>query len=95
MTRLRPYVPAPEDITVSVKVMFDIRFKPDAERGGFSVTCRQLPEVAAHGATFTIARAAARRAITAAVEDRVDKGEFPRLRFVSPPRRSRELPRST
>lgn len=73
------------DITVTADVVFDIRFEPDGERGGYTVTCRQLPEVAAHGDTVIRARAAARRAIKDSLEDRAAAGErFPKRRYVPP-----------
>jgi predicted RNase H-like HicB family nuclease len=91
----RRWKPEPGDITIAVDASFDIRFEPNGELGGYSVSCRQLPEVAAHGATLISARAAARRAIKDALEHRADSGEpIPRLRYVPTPRwRRRELPR--
>ena len=71
------------NITVTADVLFDIRFERDGERGGYAVTWRQLPEVAAHGDTFIRARAAARRAIKDALEKRAAAGErFPKRRPV-------------
>lgn len=56
-------------------------FEQDGERGGYTVTCRQLPEVAAHGDTFIRAQAAARRAIREALEQGARAGErFPKRR---------------
>jgi predicted RNase H-like HicB family nuclease len=67
-------------------VVFNVRFEHDGERGGYMVRCKELPEVDAHGATLTLARADARRKILTALERRAEAGEpVPRLIYVPPP----------
>jgi predicted RNase H-like HicB family nuclease len=75
----------PEEIAVAVRAAFRVRFEYDGERGGYIVRCNGLPEVAAHGATLTAARADARKKIASAVEQRAQAGEpIPRLTYVAP-----------
>ena len=76
----------PEEIAVAVRAAFRVRFENDGERGGYTVKCGVLPEVAAHGATLTAARADARKKIASALERRAQAGEpIPRLAYVAPP----------
>jgi hypothetical protein len=42
----------PEEISVVVRAASKVRFEHDGERGDDMVRCKELPEVAAHGATL-------------------------------------------
>lgn len=75
--------PEPEEITVSVNVVFTLRFERDREAGGYVVTCRELLEVAGYGKTLRAARADARREIVFSLEERAAAGQLiPPLNYV-------------
>ena len=79
---LDPSAPDPEEIMVSVNAVFDLRFERDPERGGYLVTCQELPEVAGWGRTLRAARADSQTEIKHALQDRAEDGvPIPTLRY--------------
>jgi len=81
--------PEPEEIIVSVDVVFTLTLRRDEERGGYWAECRDLPQVAAFGKTLGQARSDARTEIKLALQDLAEDGEpLPPLIYSPPWRRS-------